>query len=138
MYFPDDIDILRWIRKNEPDRDMAGDPMLGGHRTNMYQLRYTGSRQDDAARPASQRGSQRSLDARGSRADMASGLVTNSHRGFDFSTEERGYAMTRMQTNLSERRLQQLKKVEGDSPRRRGGGSISKAFSLRRKPKPST
>ena len=35
---------------------------------------------------------------------MSTGL-RSVHRGFDFSTEEGGVAMQRMQTNLSERRL---------------------------------
>jgi phospholipid-translocating ATPase len=52
------------------------------------------------------------------------------HRGFDFSTEENGVAMRRMQTNLSERRQSSRNLVlEPTAPRK---GSLSRVFSLRR------
>ncbi len=38
-----------------------------------------------------------------SRTDMSTG-ARSIHRGFDFSTEENGIAMRRLQSNLSERR----------------------------------
>jgi phospholipid-translocating ATPase len=99
-YFPDDLDILRYNQKRSPHRNLAHDAYLGNR---LAQLKRSTSRISRASgaegRP--------SMDARmASRTDMSTGM-RSVHRGFDFITEEDGIAIRRMQTNLSERHLEQ-------------------------------
>lgn len=126
IFFPDDLDILRAVRKYQPERDLIHDPFIGDHHNNLYHLQYQSQHSVDALPPRSPhspapRHSQRSLA--GSRTDMATGLRSSTRTGFNFDTEEGGYAARRMATNLSERRLQQLRARETGAPSR---------FSLRR------
>ncbi|KAJ6501941.1 hypothetical protein C8R45DRAFT_1209601 [Mycena sanguinolenta] len=103
---PNDIDILRYIRKMDPQRDLETDAQLGGA-ADLARLRRAPSNVSRSSvgsvrPPASAR--RTSFDPRtASRTDMATGL-RSVHRGFDFATEENGVAMRRIQTNLSERR----------------------------------
>jgi len=124
-FAPNDIDILRYIRKVDPKRDITTIPSDAGLRA----LKRPGSAASraesigevsvDMQRP--------SLDHRlGSRTDMSTG-IRSVHRGFDFSMEEGGIAMRRMQTNLSERR--QSSRSLTLSGRKK---SISRVLSLRR------
>jgi len=120
-FAPDDLDIMRWIHKMEPDRDIVSSARGAG---GLSALKRT---------PAESVGS---LEVRplpdprsSSRTDMATG-VRSVHRGFDFATEENGVAMRRMQSNLSERRQSSRNLVP--EPRAHRKGSLSRVFSLRR------
>ncbi|EJD53100.1 phospholipid-translocating P-type ATPase [Auricularia subglabra TFB-10046 SS5] len=127
IFFPDDLDILRMVRKFQPNRDILNDPLIGGHWNNLYKIQYQSQHSVDAIPPPSRspgpvRHSQRSLA--GSRTDMSTGLRSSTRTGFNFDTEEGGYAARRMATNLSERRLRELRARDEDLP--------SKGFSLRK------
>jgi phospholipid-translocating ATPase len=104
-FSPDDIDILRYLYKTDPHRDLAHDPNLRGHLTSFKRHRTVSLGSRSQSRMASAASLSRpSMDFRSaSRTDMSTG-VRSIHRGFDFSTEENGVAMRRMQSNLSERR----------------------------------
>lgn len=112
---PNDIDILRIVHKRQPDIDLEHDPLLGGRWTSDGVLKpydaiekrrsfaQRSSRAEEDLYPMQQRLPHRpSLPANvGSRTDMSTGLPMTD-RGFDFSTEEGGVAIRRIQTNLSE------------------------------------
>lgn len=115
LYMPNDIDILRIVHKRRPDIDLQHDPLLGGRWSsdgvlkpyNTIEKRRSlvpsSPRAEEDLYPMQQRISHRpTLPPNiGSRTDMSTGLpMTN--RGFDFSTEEGGVAIRRIQTNLSE------------------------------------
>ncbi|PFH51681.1 hypothetical protein AMATHDRAFT_141942 [Amanita thiersii Skay4041] len=106
-FAPDDIDILRYVCKKEPERDIT----RGANPPSPHPL--SGCRPSTSAATALRRASRASslvsvpgrpsMDLRSaSRTDMSTG-ERSVHRGFDFSTEENGVAMRRMQSNLSER-----------------------------------
>jgi phospholipid-translocating ATPase len=120
IFFPNDFDILRWIKKTDAKRNFAEDPALGGKLKARHDGHLDDIVEDDTAsmsssfRPprrsfqSSRRNLHHAHDWRsGSRTDMSTGqLVAN--RGFDFSTEEGGIAIRRTQTNLSERYLSRM------------------------------
>jgi len=136
-YNPDDLDIVRWIRKTNPSYDLSSyahgnagiglaalkrRPSSASHRTSPMESVVT----------LEQRLGRQSIDARmASRTDMSTGLVSVD-RGFDFATEERGVEMRRIQTNLSERRSSS-RHLELRSKSRKGKETLSQVFSLRRK-----
>jgi phospholipid-translocating ATPase len=130
-FAPDDIDIMRYIAKMEPERDVVHDAQLGGALNGMARASAL-SRTESVASATHVR---RSVDVRhGSRTDMSTGeRVAN--RGFDFSTEEQGVAMRRIQTNLSERRESSRNLALHGQPRSKLSHvfSVRKGF-LRRKP----
>ncbi|KAF8969603.1 hypothetical protein BDZ97DRAFT_1794193 [Flammula alnicola] len=106
-FSPDDVDILRYIYKIDPHRDLAHEPQA---RSSLSALkRHHTASLISRTRSHARTGSVASLpgpstDLRtASRTDMSTG-VRSVHRGFDFSMEENGVAMRRMQSNLSERR----------------------------------
>ncbi|KAH8099600.1 phospholipid-translocating P-type ATPase [Cristinia sonorae] len=88
IFFPSDIDRVRYIHKRDPNRDFARDKQNGGLKN------LTRS-------PSSLRRARQSF--LGSRTDMSTGMRSVSH-GFDFDMEENGVALRRLQSNLSERR----------------------------------
>ncbi|KAJ7047444.1 phospholipid-translocating ATPase [Mycena alexandri] len=109
-YNPSDIDILRWMSQEHPNRDLQNDLSIQGRGLGaMKRPRPTSLAASHASRRTSRTGSIMTLDQRrmsidprsASRTDMATGLVSVD-RGFDFATEENGVAMRRMQSNLSE------------------------------------
>ncbi|KAF8630454.1 hypothetical protein AX17_005431 [Amanita inopinata Kibby_2008] len=126
---PDDIDIIRAIRKQNPYFD------LSNTRAGLDRLRRTAT-PSRRSFSRSSRSSRSSLDvSRGpqdirlaSRTDMATGLVSVD-RGFDFVTEENGVAMRRMQSRLSE---QQRSPRLSSSSSKKGRGTLSQVFSLKR------
>jgi phospholipid-translocating ATPase len=142
-YAPGDLEILRYIRKTQPDLDMT---TLRSE--SMRSKPYGSSR----PRPSSHMSRSSiacssvdnlSLDLRrtqdprcASRTDMSTG-IRSVHRGFDFATEEGGVAMRRMQTNLSERRQssRNLPSLRQSSPTRKR--SLRLFTSLRRKKSPT-
>ncbi|OJA16022.1 hypothetical protein AZE42_04283 [Rhizopogon vesiculosus] len=144
-YAPGDLEMLRYIRKTQPDLDLAtlrSEPIH--YRPSSSSKRRPSSRMSRPYSRASQSSSadNLSLDIRrtqdprcASRTDMSTG-IRSVHRGFDFATEEGGVAMRRMQTNLSERRqstrnLDSLADMQQNSPKRKA--SLRIFSSLRRK-----
>ena len=97
---PNDIDIMRIIRARDPNVDIAHHPKLGGHFEKEEELARTSAESYPPRRTHSR---QPTLHSLGSRTDMATGMRSTSNRGFDFSTEEGGVAIRRMQSNISER-----------------------------------
>ncbi|KAJ6490741.1 hypothetical protein C8R47DRAFT_1123410 [Mycena vitilis] len=106
-FHPHDIDILRYIRKTEPSRDIETEAQVGHGAAALAALRRAPSNVSRVTSRSSvgsmpQHLPRRSTDLRtASRTDMSTGL-RSVHRGFDFATEENGVAMRRMQSNLSE------------------------------------
>ncbi|PBK93272.1 phospholipid-translocating P-type ATPase [Armillaria gallica] len=129
-FHPDDLDIIRWVRKKDPYRDLTHDSEthLG---IGMRVMRENRGRPTSIMSRRSSRASSLmtindpyrggSMDIRAaSRTDMATGLVSVD-RGFDFATEENGVAIRRIQTNLSERRQNHLAAPSAEpSPSRKG------------------
>ncbi|KAK0439550.1 phospholipid-translocating ATPase [Armillaria borealis] len=113
-FAPDDIDILRYIRKVDPGRDLRSmhyeegiglkamkRPVEGD---DTLSKRTSRSSYNSMAAGPSRPGLHSAVDIRSaSRTDMSTG-IRSVHRGFDFATEEGGVAMSRMQSHLSERR----------------------------------
>ncbi|EEB92419.1 hypothetical protein MPER_09074, partial [Moniliophthora perniciosa FA553] len=140
---PGDIDIVRYIKKNDPYADLSmrdSEVHLGIGLAEMKKRRNRVSRASSMADPLGVRSA--------SRMDMSTGMLS-AERGFDFATEENGPAIKRIQTNLSERRLssRNLPAPILDSPGKKGktsdspGGGHSRMFSLTRsfkKKKPRT
>lgn len=134
LYMPNDIDILRIVHKKRPDIDLEHDPLLGGRWTSDGILKpydtiekpssqpQRSPRAEEDLYPMQQRVPHRpTLPANvGSRTDMSTGLPMTD-RGFDFSTEEGGVAIRRIQTNLSEHH---------DPSRRKSGGMRRRASRL--------
>lgn len=137
-YSPDDLDMVRWIRKTDPSYDLS----YYAHHNTGIGLAALKRRPSSASRRTSpmesvvtleQRFGRPSIDARmASRTDMSTGLVSV-HRGFDFATEEGGVEMRRIQTNLSERRSSSRNLELRPKPSRKGKETLSQVFSLRRK-----
>lgn len=148
--WPNDIDLMRLVRKYHPDVDVNTDPMLGGKLDitqrgpnekgaeydhsrlltpengddiALHQFSSAGSPNNDtptALRSSIDRGraSFESTHPRpsfqsgrfgvqpsartGSQVDMSTGLHREASRGFDFTMEEHGVAIQRMQSRLSE------------------------------------
>lgn len=127
-YFPDDLDIMRYNRKVYPNRDLAHDAFIPG---GLAGLRNNDSRSTQAT-DALDRPSRPPMDPRlGSRTDMSTGM-RSVHRGFDFTQEEGGVAIRRMQTNLSEVRQSNL-----HLPRRRRStlvGALRRTIRRKRPP----
>lgn len=113
-FAPTDVDKMRVLRKRDPSR-RTREELLGEHNR-----RYGLGRMYNSSRPSL-------ADRRGSRTDMATGLQFV-HRGFDFSQEEGGVAIQRIQTNLSERRKDVINERTGS--RDAGSGADRTAFSL--------
>lgn len=96
---PDDIDVLRWVRKVNKDCDFAREAHINRIGRLMQQ---NGSRSAGASRRSTFEGERHPTPSlrNASRTDMSTG-VRSVHRGFDFATEESGPAMRRLQSNLS-------------------------------------
>jgi len=114
IYWPDDLDILRVIKKYNPDIDVATHPMLGGH----WREKNEKSESDRAesiqqTQPELSRPSFQSRPSIGSRTDMSTGMQYV-HRGFGFLTEEDGVSMRRIQSNLSNRHAARQEEREED------------------------
>ena len=105
IFNPNDLDILRWAKKIDPNRDFGKDARMGGH---LRHLRppTSGVSSALASAPTSRRSTfdgerPRAQSLRtASRTDMSTGRQLT-HRGFDFAAEEGGAAMRRLQSNLS-------------------------------------
>lgn len=106
IFSPNDLDIMRWARKLDPNRDFSKDAHTGGHLNHLKPPQRSGvSSALDSAAPSrrstfeGERQGAPSLRA-ASRTDMSTGL-RSTHRGFGFAVEEGGPAMRRLQSNLS-------------------------------------
>ncbi|EJD02206.1 phospholipid-translocating P-type ATPase [Fomitiporia mediterranea MF3/22] len=119
---PTEIDKLRWVRKLDPSRKTR--EQLLGEPPKAKKSKLQGLAALAGSRPSL-------VDRRGSRTDMATGL-RGVHRGFDFAQEEGGVAIQRIQTNLSERRLQQLDERKKQGKDRKNSRSRLRLFSLSR------
>ncbi|KAK0196473.1 phospholipid-translocating ATPase [Armillaria mellea] len=123
-FHPNDLDIIRWVRKKDPYRDLTHDSEthLGiGLRDDPTSIMSRRSSRASSLMTINDPYRGGSIDVRAaSRTDMATGLVSVD-RGFDFATEENGVAMRRIQTNLSERRQNHLAVPSAEpSPSRKG------------------
>jgi phospholipid-translocating ATPase len=147
-YRPDDIDIVRAIRKRDPNFDFTqnhdGDLGIGLKALKRQQQRPSSITPTPSGRHSRAESTisvstieppgRPSLDVRcASRTDMSTGIVSTD-RGFNFSTEERGVAMKRMQSNLSERRIQSNRSLQKlpPHPEERKMSTLGHVFSLRR------
>lgn len=141
IFRPTDIDIMRWINRNEPYKDLsclARSEGPGSALRNMAEAQARPSMSSLTSRTTSRRSSVATLEPRfprpsldircASRTDMATGM-TSVERGFDFATEERGVAIQRMQTNLSERRETEMKRKRSIL---KGKETLSHVLSLKR------
>ncbi|KAJ4486160.1 phospholipid-translocating ATPase [Lentinula aciculospora] len=152
IFAPDDIDIMRWANKINPNRDYSKEAYL---HNGLEALRRSPSRaisEQEAGGSASNislhttdthrrslRPRQSTVSFSASRTDMSTG-IRSVHRGFDFSAEEGGPAMRRMQSNLSERRANSqpgLPKAKSVSKRSIGVLSLPKSFLKRKHPPPT-
>jgi len=123
MERPNDIDIMRAIRKEHPNLDIANDPQLGGRFKdgNEQFVSPRGSMETDrqSMRPRpSMQSNHFTNHSIGSRVDMSTGLRSTGNRGFDFSAEEGGVAIRRMQSNISERQRSRID-VSNDGTKRK-------------------
>jgi phospholipid-translocating ATPase len=126
---------MRYIAKKEPGRDVIHDAQLGIALRDMERPVSVLSRRTTRESVASAPFVRPSMDVRHtSRTDMSTGERILNH-GFDFSTEEHGVAMRRMQTNLSERRQSSRHLALPREPKKKLSDvfSVRKGF-LRRKP----
>ncbi|KAK7038221.1 phospholipid-transporting ATPase [Favolaschia claudopus] len=129
---PNDIDILRYIRKMEPGRDLERDARLGnaGALAGLQRSTSNASHSSIGSLPRRPSTSARrtSMDPRtGSHTDMSTGLRMV-HHGFDFATEEHGVEMRRIQTNLSERRQSSILIAQEGGGQRSRLKNIGQAF----------
>jgi len=132
-FHPDDVDILRYIHKKEPNRVLAHDPQVDNPLAALRRSRpasiVSHARTESVASLPLRRPS---MDPRTcSRTDMATG-IRSIHRGFDFATEENGVAMRRIQTNLSERRESSRNLATYPETGRRRRETVSRVLSVPR------
>ncbi|KAH9928461.1 phospholipid-translocating P-type ATPase [Epithele typhae] len=124
---PGDMDVARWIRKQDPTHDFSKDKNGG-----LAHLKRAPTR-DEIRNSLCQRPSA----FHASRTDMVTG-ISSVHRGFDFATEECGVAMQRMQSHLSERQMQTPPREKKTRGRRKGMHmhpfSISRSIRRKRPP----
>ncbi|THH28398.1 hypothetical protein EUX98_g5794 [Antrodiella citrinella] len=112
IFFPSDIDRVRYLHKLDPNRDFTRDQQNGG----LKNLQRS---------PSSIRRQRTSFV--GSRTDMSTGMRSVSH-GFDFAQEDSGPALRRLQSNLSERNIER----QPTKRRRMHASSLVPHFSLPR------
>lgn len=104
IFSPNDLEILRWAKKIDPNRDFAKDARMGGQLSRLKPPARSGISSALGSAVASR--STFDADRPGaplrtaSRTDMSTGL-RSTHRGFDFAAEEGGPAIRRLQSNLS-------------------------------------
>ncbi|QRW01507.1 phospholipid-translocating P-type ATPase [Ceratobasidium sp. AG-Ba] len=116
--FSNDIDIMRIVRKRDPNIDVEHHPKLGGH----FEEGQTETRAStDSYPPRRTHSRQPTLHSIGSRTDMSTGMRSTGNRGFDFSVEEGGVAIRRMQSNISERQRKRVGASDEEGGRRRRG-----------------
>ena len=122
-FHPSDMDLARWILKQDPSHDFSLDKDGG-----LTRLRRPPTRKEIKRNSRSLSLRERPPAFRASRTDMATGLRSVS-RGFDFATEENGVAMQRMQSHLSDRHVQIAPEKQR---RRRNPSALMQSFSISR------
>lgn len=106
IFNPNDLDILRWAKKIDPNRDFSKDARMGGQLDHLKPPPRSGISSALGSTVPSRRSTfdgerQAAPSLRtASRTDMSTGL-RSTHRGFGFAVEEGGPAMRRLQSNLS-------------------------------------
>ncbi|KAF8680867.1 Phospholipid-translocating P-type ATPase [Rhizoctonia solani] len=119
--FSNDIDTMRIIRARDPNVDVAHHPKLGGHFTEQQaEVRASA----DSYPPRRTHSRQPTLHSLGSRTDMSTGMRSTGNRGFDFSAEEGGVAIRRMQSNISERQRARIEGLSDDEDGQKRKGSL--------------
>ncbi|TFK30277.1 phospholipid-translocating ATPase [Coprinopsis marcescibilis] len=131
-YYPDDIDIIRHVRKLDPKADlryaMEEQTQQAHALAPLRRPASVASRTTSRAESIATLPGRPSVDLRSaSRTDMSTG-VTSQYRGFDFSMEEGGVAIQRMQTNLSERRQSRTQLPAPESPNKRRKLTLPRSF----------
>ena len=116
-FHPSDMDMARWIVKQDPTHDFSQDKQGGLARLQRSPTRKEIKRHSLQQRPGAYSAS---------RTDMSTGL-RSVNRGFDFATEENGVAMQRIQSHLSERH-----QAAPVPKRRRNPSALMQSFFLRR------
>ena len=120
-FMPDDIDIIRVLRKENPNFDLS----QAKSGLTVFKRRSTST-----PRLSTSTVDVRHQDVRvASRTDMATGLVSED-RGFDFAAEEGGVAMRRMQSRLAEQPSQKEGHTRSKSTSK--AKALSHMFSLKR------
>jgi len=110
-FWPDDLDILRVIKKYNPNLDVEKHRLLGGHWRKDQEESQSDFEEQSQPRPPIY-----SRPSLGSRTDMSTGL-NYVHRGFDFVTEEDGVSIQRIQSNLSNRHAaRQRERIDEEGP----------------------
>ena len=132
-YHPNDIDIIRYIRKKDPQYDFSHEAAM---HSSSIAYPFGPSSVPSHTRTNSAASLPRpSVDLRlASRTDMSTG-ARSIHRGFDFSTEENGIAIRRLQSNLSERRASSRSVnvlLPGPALKRKNVLSLGKNFLLKK------
>ncbi|KAI0683336.1 phospholipid-translocating P-type ATPase, partial [Cytidiella melzeri] len=95
MFHPSDLDRVRYLHKIDPDHDFRHDRDSGGVDYLKRVISMThGVRRKSLLAP------KQAGPRTGSRTDMATGMRTT-NTGYDFSMEENGVALRRLQSNLS-------------------------------------
>ncbi|GJE96419.1 phospholipid-translocating P-type ATPase [Phanerochaete sordida] len=125
IFYPSDIDRVRYLHKIDPQHDFSKDREQGGI---AYIKRSVSTSRGVKRRSIIHRGPRAAM---GSRTDMATGMRSH-NTGFDFSMEENGVALRRLQSNLSG-----MQQPEQQHKRRRSLLS-SLSRTIRRKKVPST
>ncbi|KAK0212024.1 phospholipid-translocating ATPase [Armillaria fumosa] len=135
-FAPDVIDILRYIRKVHPSRDLRSTHHEEGIGLRPMKIPVYG---DDALSRQKSRSSHASMVAGPSRPELHSAMdirsasrtdmstsIRSVHRGFGFATEEGGVAMSRIQSRLSERRTSScnLTELPGTAEHKSGKKSV--------------
>lgn len=126
IFHPSDIDRVRYLHKMNPEHDFRKDREQGGI---AYIKRAVSTSRGVRRQSAIHRGPRAAM---GSRTDMATG-VRSQHTGFDFSMEENGVALRRLQSNLSG-----MQPPEARQHKRRRSLLSSISRTIRRKKVPST
>lgn len=148
-WHPTDVDIMRIIRKRNPNIDFTKDPRILAGLPPAARANLIREHEQEGVQMEYPNVFRHSIDMRGSRTDMSTG-IRSIHRGFDFATEEHGVAMQRIQTNLSEKRglggRFSLRRGGKDKRRQRSNTSTNEGHgpsrffslsrSLRKKPPP--
>lgn len=127
IFNPSDVDTVRYLHKLDPNHDFARDREHGG----LDYLRRAVSTSRGVRRMSLLHGKNSTLRT-GSRTDMSTGLRT-ANTGFDFSMEENGVALRRLQSNLSG-----VNQPAPSHHRRRRSLLQSLGRTIRRKKVPST
>ena len=120
---PSDIDRVRYLHKIQPDHDFRRDREAGG-------IAYI-KRAVSTSRGVKRKSIIHQGPPQGSRIDLATGVRTRG-TGYDFSMEEPGVALRRLQSNLSSTNL------PASQHRRRKSILTSISRTIRRKKVPPT